>query len=55
MQLRHNGRRFGHGVDGLGQQILGMRRRKEDALHTRIAHGTQQIGKTRLTKQIATI
>ena len=55
MQLRHDGRRLGHSVDGLGQQVFGVRGSKEDTLYTRIAHGTQQVGKARLAKQIATI
>ena len=55
MQLRHDGGRLGHSVDGLGQQVFGVRRSKEDTLYTRIAHGTQQVGKARLAKQVATI
>lgn len=55
VKLRHDGRRLGHSIDGLGQQIFGMRRGKEDTLDTRIAHSAQQIGKTRLAKEIATV
>ena len=55
MQLRHNGRRLGHGIDGLGQQILRVRGSEEDALHARIAHGTQQVGKARLAKQVTPV
>ena len=55
MQLRHDGRRLGHSVDGLGQQVFGVRGSKEDTLYTRFAHGAQKVGKARLTKQIATI
>ena len=55
VQLRHDGRRLGHSVDGLGQKVFRVRGSKEDTLYTRIAHGTQQVGKARLAKQIATI
>lgn len=55
VKLRHDGRRLGHGVNGLRQQILRMRRGKEDTLDARIAHGAQQIGETRLAKEIATV
>ena len=55
VKLRHDGRCLSHSVNGLGQQVLRMRRGKEDALNTRVAHGAQQIGKARLAKEIATV
>ena len=55
MQMGHDSRHLGHGVDGLGQEVLRVRGGEGDTFHAGIANAPQQLSEARLTKEVAPV
>ena len=55
VKLRHHGGNLGHGINGLGQKVLGVRGGEVDALDARLAHAPQELGEARSGTMVATV
>ena len=55
VQLRHDGVVRGHGLDGLGQEVLGMARHESNALDARLSGQGEHLGEPRPSVEVPAI
>ena len=55
MKLRHNSGNLSHSIDCLGQEVLRMRRGKENTLDPGVPNSAQKLREARLAEQVTSI